>query len=97
MSEMIRQLLITSYILGSTVCFFWTTDNYFSIYRKDGEENVIKILKYITWGRLLYSIVFPAGFILFYVFAVIIYLVIVVADWFDGKHPFAFLKKQVFK
>ena len=93
MSEFMPTLLIEIYAVGSLISFFWTTNNYFNV----GEDNVIKTLKYITWGRLLYSIVFPAGFILFYVFAVIIYLVIVVADWFDGKHPFAFLKKQVFK
>ena len=93
MSEYAIPWLINIYVLGCVISLFWALNNYLN----SGEDNVIKVLKHITWGRLLYSIVFLGGLILFYIFAAIIYLVVVIEAWFDGKNPFAFLKKQVFK
>jgi len=88
-----RELLIQAYIIGTVVGWCWAISNYFKV----GEDNSIKTLKYITWGRLLYSIIFPGGLILFYLCAILVFLVGLLVELFDGKHPFAFFKKQVFK
>ena len=93
MGEYLIEILIEVYAINCIVCLCWAINNYCTI----KEDSSIKTLKYITWGRLLYSIMFLPGLILFYIFAGIIFIVGALVEFFDGKHPFAFLKKQVFK
>jgi len=91
-------ILILTYIIGCCLSCVWAFDDWISNANasENGEENIFKILKHITWGRLVFSILFLPGVIVFYMFAFIIWSIVNVLDWFDSKRPLKFLKEPVF-
>jgi len=91
------EYLVAAYIFGNITSFGWAISDWIKNSQYNNEENIFKILKYITWGRLIFSVIFLPGVIAFYIGSFIIWTVVKICDLFESRNPFDFLKNPVFK